>query len=277
MKNTKCKYTYIGKVIYLGILPAMGTYMLLFSMFHTELDSGVILSSESNLLLKITGLVMCATTWFAAFQYWNSFVREFTVQMTAEEIDEYEYDDRYYDPSYNPYAEEQAEFEAAAEAEARDPEGYLQHLEEQLSLDPNTYNREELDSPIKGLCLPFVSEYPKFVSEYPKEEYRDRRCGWGNGYVLISSDHPASGLNYDDEQVPYFECELTFAGQFSTEMLEFCGIDKDIAKDADKYWVFGFDTRHVWNNRVTHDENWVTNEAVQLAAEFKKAFIEGVD
>ena len=80
----------LGKVIYIGILPAMGTYILLFSMFHIELDSGVILSSESNILLKITGLVMCATTWFAAFQYWNFFVREYSIQMDPEEYHAYE-------------------------------------------------------------------------------------------------------------------------------------------------------------------------------------------
>ena len=236
----------IAKVIYLGILPAMGTYMLLFSMFHVELGylyDTVMLSSESDTAFKLVGITMCAVTWFAAFQYWNSFVREFSVQMTEAEIDEYQEYEESYDEGYN------------------EPE-----MEE---VYPPTYDKVELDSPIKGLCLPFVSEYPK-------EEYRDRRSGWGNGYVLISSDHPASGLRYDDELVPYFESELTFAGQFSTEMLESCGIDKDIAEDADKYWVFGFDTMHVWNNRVTHDANWVTSEAVQLAAEFRKGFIEEV-
>ena len=236
----------IAKVIYLGILPAMGTYMLLFSMFHVELGylyDTVMLSSESDTSFKLVGITMCAVTWFAAFQYWNSFVREFSVQMTEAEIDEYQEYEESYDEGYN------------------EPE-----MEE---IYPSTYDKVELDSPIKGLCLPFVSEYPK-------EEYRDRPRGWGNGYVLVSSDHPASGLGYDNELVPYFKSELTFAGQFSTEMLESCGIDKDVAKDADKYWVFGFDTMHVWNNRVTHDANWVTSEAVQLAAEFRKAFIEEV-
>ena len=238
MKNT------IAKVIYLGILPAMGTYMLLFSMFHVELgylyDTGM-LSSESDTAFKLVGIIMCALTWFAAFQYWNSFVREFSVQMTEAEIDEYQE----YEESYN--------------------EGYNEPEMEEVY--PSTYDKVELDSPIKGLCLPFVRKYLK-------EESRYGQCGWGNGYVLISSDHPMSGVHCD--QALYFECELTFGGQFSTEMLELCGINKNIAKDADKYWVFGFDTMHVWNNRVTHDANWVANEAVQLAAEFKKAYVEEV-
>ena len=82
----------IAKVIYLGILPAMGTYILLFSMFHVELGylyDTVMLSSESDTAFKLVSITMCAVTWFAAFQYWNSFVREFTIQMTDEEHDEY--------------------------------------------------------------------------------------------------------------------------------------------------------------------------------------------
>ena len=232
----------IGKVIYLGILPAMGTYMLLFSMFHVELGhlyDTVMLSSESDTAFKLVGITMCAVTWFAAFQYWNSFVREFSVQMTEAEIDEYQE----YEESYN--------------------EGYNEPEMEEIY--PSTYNKVELDSPIKGLCLPFVREYLE-------EESRYGQCGWGNGYVLISSDHPACGLNSDDEQTPYFESELTFAGQFSTEMLELCGIDKDIAKDADKYWVFGFSTMHVWNNSVKNNENWVRSKTVQLAADFNKLY-----
>lgn len=82
----------IAKVIYLGILPAMGTYMLLFSMFHVELGhlyNKVMLSSESDTAFKLVGIIMCTLTWFAAFQYWNLFVREYSVQMTEEEIEEY--------------------------------------------------------------------------------------------------------------------------------------------------------------------------------------------
>ena len=231
----------IGKVIYCYMLPAMGTTLLIIAMFHREMDDSLALSSESDTMLKIMGLMLCASTWFAAFQYWNSFVREFQVVMERDEFDAY--DDP--DPDY-----------------AYGPEPEMEEVY------PPSYDRVELDSPVKGLCLPFVCKY--------LEEDYWRQGGWGNGYVLISSDHPASGLHYDDEQTPYFECELTFAGQFSTEMLELCGIDKDIAKDADKYWVFGFDTGHVWNNPVTHNEDWVRSKAVQLAAEFKKAYVEEV-
>lgn len=234
----------IGKVIYCYMLPAMGTTLLIIAIFNREL-SGPALSPESDTMLKVIGLTLCASTYWAAFMYWNSFVREFQVVMDKDEFDAY---------SEHLYNMQSSDVEPEPEME---------------EVYPPSYGRVELDSPIKGLCLPFVRGYLE-------EEYHLSRCGWGNGYVLISSDHPASGLECDDEQVPYFECELTFAGQFSAEMLELCGIDKDIAKDADKYWVFGFDTGHVWNNPITHNEDWVRSKAVQLAADFKKAFIEEV-
>ena len=74
-----------GKVIYIGVLPAMGTTLLLLALFMQEIS----MVTTNETFLKVFGLMMCATTWFAAFQYWNSFVREFTIQMTAEEIEEY--------------------------------------------------------------------------------------------------------------------------------------------------------------------------------------------
>lgn len=232
----------IGKVIYCYMLPAMGTALLIIAMFHREMDDSIAMSSESDTMLKVTGLILCASTYWAAFMYWNSFVREFQVVMEQDEFDAY------------------AEHLYNMQSSDVEPEPEMEEVY------PVASSRVELDSPIKGLCLPFVCEYT--------ESWQKERGGWGNGYVLISSDHPASGLGYDDEQTPYFEEELTFAGQFSTEMLESCGIDKDIAEDADKYWVFGFDTMHYWNNRVKNDANWVASKAVQLAAEFKKAYVD---
>ena len=41
-------------------------------------------------LMKMFPGTKSLVTWFAAFQYWNSFVREFTVQITEAEIDEYQ-------------------------------------------------------------------------------------------------------------------------------------------------------------------------------------------
>ena len=229
----------IGKVLYCYILPAMGTLLLIISMFHREMDDSIALSSESDTMLKVISLILCASTYWAAFMYWNSFVREFQVVMEQDEFDAY---------SEHLYNMQSSDVEPEPEME---------------EVYPFIYDKVELDSPIKGLCLPFVREYLE-------EESRYGQCGWGNGYVLISSDHPMSGVDCD--QALYFECELTFGGQFSTEMLELCGIDKDIAKDADKYWVFGFDTMHVWNNRVKNNENWVRSKAVELAADLNKLY-----
>ena len=231
----------IGKILYCYVLPTLGTSFLIISMFHRDIDS-VSVSPESDTLILVAALILCASTWFAAFQYWNAFLREY--DMPEDQYVEY-FDSILNDPdSMHDY-----EYGPGPEME---------------ELYPTTYDKVELDSPIKGVCLPFVCEYT--------EDWQKERGGWGNGYVLISSDHPACGLQSEDEQVPCFGEELTFSGQFSQEMLELCGISREIAKDADMYWVFGFDTMHVWNNRVTNNETWVRSRAVELAFKFQNAF-----
>ena len=233
----------IAKVIYLGILPAMGTYMLLFSMFHIELGhlyDTVMLSSESDTAFKLIGIIMCALTWFAAFQYWNSFVREFSVQMTEAEVDEY----KEYEESYD--------------------EGYTKEYDE----DYGEFEKVELNSPIKGLCKPFTVEHCEVWM-------KNARGSWGNGYVLISSDHPWSGRDADYIEHSSLQ-ELTFSGTFSQEGLQEAGFEKEIYENVDKYWVFGFDTLHIYNSSI-NDEDWVRKEAIELASELNKKFIEGVD
>ena len=76
----------LGKVIYIGILPAMGTTLLLIGLFMQEIN----MVTTNETLLKVFVLMMCAMTWFAAFQYWNFFVREYSVQMDPEEYHAYE-------------------------------------------------------------------------------------------------------------------------------------------------------------------------------------------
>jgi hypothetical protein len=66
----------IGKVLYCYVLPTLGTSFLILSMFHRNID-GIAVSPESDTLLQVAALILCATTWFAAFQYWNSFIREY--------------------------------------------------------------------------------------------------------------------------------------------------------------------------------------------------------
>jgi hypothetical protein len=235
----------IAKVVYLGILPAMGTYMLLFSMFHVELGhlyDTVMLSSESDTSFKLVGITMCALTWFAAFQYWNSFVREFTVQMTEAEVDEY----KEYEESYNEGYNEPEEYE---EAEFLDRK------------------KVELDSPIKGLCRPFIVEHCEVWM-------KNSRGSWGNGYVLISSDHPWSGRDADHIKHSSLQ-EITFSGTFSQEGLKEAGFEKEIYENADQYWVFGFDTLHIYNSPI-NNEDWVKREANELADVLRKEFIEEV-
>ena len=187
---------------------------------------------------------MCAVTWFAAFQYWNSFVREFTVQMTEPEIDEYQE----YEESYD--------------------EGYTNTYSIEYDEDYGEFEKVELDSPVKGLCKPFTVEHPeKWMKDY---------CGsWGNGYALISSDHPWSGRHADYIEHSFLQ-ELTFSGTFSQKGLKDAGFEKEIYKNADKYWVFGFDTLHTYNSPI-NNKDWVRREAIELADVLRKQFIEGVD
>ena len=79
----------VGKVIYCYMLPAMGTALLIIAMFHREMDDSIAMSSESDTMLKVIGLTLCASTYWAAFMYWNSFVREFQVVMERDEFDAY--------------------------------------------------------------------------------------------------------------------------------------------------------------------------------------------
>lgn len=235
----------VANVIYLGILPAMGTYILLFSMFHTELDSGVILSSESNILLKITGLVMCATTWFAAFQYWNSFVREFTIQMTEEEHDEYS-----------------VELEYQAMLDSQESQEHWDETEQEMANRYRNPEKVQIDSYLKGVCQYFIVEHTAAMKTVCNS--------WGNGYVIISSDHPCCGFNEDMVAIDGFHHEITFAGTYSAEGLINAGIDSSIANDSDQYWVFGFDTLHSYNNS-SHDKVWVRDQAIKLESALQKA------
>tara|TARA_R110000744_G_scaffold33879_5_gene79360 strand:- start:759 stop:1448 length:690 start_codon:yes stop_codon:yes gene_type:complete len=225
----------LGKVIYIGVLPAMGTTLLLLALFMQEIS----MVTTNETFLKVFGLMMCATTWFAAFQYWNSFVREFTIQMTEPEIDEYqEYAEGYYEGYNEP---EEAEF-----------------------LDRK---KVELNSPDKGICRPFTVEHPSLWM-------KNSRDSWGNGYVIISSEHPWSGRDADHIEHSSLQ-EITFSGTFSQEGLKDAGFEKEIYENADQYWVFGFDTLHSYNSSI-NDENWVREQAIELADALQKEVIKEV-
>lgn len=233
----------LGKVIYIGVLPAMGTTLLLLALFMQEIS----MVTTNETFLKVFALTMCATTWFAAFQYWNSFVREFSVQMTEPEINEY----KEYEESYD--------------------EGYTKEYDEDYGENGCSirisFEKVEFDSPIKGLCRPFILEHSTHWM-------KDSRGSWGNGYVLISSDHPWSGKEADYLEHTSMQ-EITFSGVFGKAGLEEAGFEKEIYENADKYWVFGFDTMHSYNSS-TNDKDWVGAEAIKLASDFKKEYVEEV-
>ena len=98
----------IGRILYCYVLPAMGTALLILAMFHRELG-GVAVRPESDTLLKIMALTLCACTYCAAFMYWNSFVREFqTVVKEADYMDKYH---EWYEGLQKKYADQIAKLE----------------------------------------------------------------------------------------------------------------------------------------------------------------------
>ena len=213
----------------------MGTVLLFLALFMQEIG----MNSTNDTLLKVFALTLCITTWFAAFQYWNSFIREFSVQMTKAEVNEYkEYEESYY-------------------------EGYNEDYDEGY----NEPEKVELDSPVKRVCKPFTVEHPE-------KWMKDAQGSWGNGYVLISSDHPWSGRDADHIEHSSLQ-EITFSGTFGKDTLQYAGFEKEIYENADQYWVFGFDTMHIYNSPINNKE-WVRKESIQLADAFGKEFIEGV-
>jgi hypothetical protein len=151
-----------------------------------------------------------------------------------------------------------------------------EHWDFEESYNPYNSERVQLESYLKGVCQ-------HFIVEHPKKWMKDSRGSWGNGYVIISSDHPCCGLSEEMVAIDGFHQEITFAGTYSAEGLFNAGIDSSIADDSDQYWVFGFDTLHSYNNS-SHDKVWVRDQAIKLESALQKALdqeyknvMEGVD
>lgn len=77
-----------------------------------------------------------------------------------------------------------------------------------------------------------------------------RTCGWGCGYVHIPKDHPILINIIDIDWSDY----LTPEG--CPEEITYSEWDKE-----QKYYVIGFDTAHSYNDSVTHNEIYVTEQA----------------
>ena len=87
--------------------------------------------------------------------------------------------------------------------------------------------------------------------------------GWGNGYVALPPEHPYYLKDYDDIPVDVHG-GLTFgslARRFKWEEIQ------DIPDD---YYIIGFDTAHLGDNRTIWTEQDVITETLNLKEQLEK-------
>ena len=106
--------------------------------------------------------------------------------------------------------------------------------------------------------------------------------GWGNGYVLLPSNHPLYGVDYDSIAVDVHG-GLTFSDNFNTRFLEWIEnreIDGDVTRENfekfDNYWMIGFDTGHSGDGLDTCPKSYVMNETNNLLEQCLSDDIEGM-
>jgi hypothetical protein len=167
------------------------------------------------------------------------------------------------------------ELEHQAWLDSQESQEHWDETEQEMANRYKNPEKVQLDSYYKAVCRHFIVEHT--------DNMKTVCDSWGNGYVIISSDHPYCGFNEDMAAIDGFHHEITFAGTYSTEGLLNAGIDSSIANDSDQYWVFGFDTLHAYNNS-SHDKEWVRVQAIKLETILQKALdqeykdvMEGVD
>lgn len=87
--------------------------------------------------------------------------------------------------------------------------------------------------------------------------------GWGNGYVAVPPKNPFHNVSADEiiSMLPTHVEEITFAG--SAEYYVNAGIVEPAYKD---WWVFGFDTNHLNDNKSIQNAHFVA-EATELLHE----------
>lgn len=75
--------------------------------------------------------------------------------------------------------------------------------------------------------------------------------GWGNGYVLLPTNHPFYGIDYDDINVRVHG-GLTYGQKFDSSnffnqikgLKYFGDLTEENCKKFEGYWMIGFDTAH---------------------------------
>lgn len=121
--------------------------------------------------------------------------------------------------------------------------------------------------------LSLLKEYPSILT-----------FGWGNGYVLLPTNHPLHGIPYDDIHGIRVHGGLTYGRFFNSESfsewIEGLEIDGDLTRDnyknLDGYWMIGFDTNHYGDDIETCSKEYVKLQAEKLMHQCLDDKIEGV-
>lgn len=107
---------------------------------------------------------------------------------------------------------------------------------------------------------------------YETNHYEHDDCGYANGYVAIPPSHPMHGKKHGDVSIDVHG-GLTFSKPMDyvkyvfkdTECLGFDSLD-EIPND---YWVFGFDTMHLYDNYRDEDRDYCVWETEKMVDQFK--------
>ena len=91
--------------------------------------------------------------------------------------------------------------------------------------------------------------------------------GWGNGYVVLSKEHPLNGVYYDDIDVSVHG-GLTFSEYGKNINSDKYFTKPDFIKDDD--WIVGFDTCHWGDNKDNWTEEAVLAETIRLKEQLER-------
>jgi len=109
--------------------------------------------------------------------------------------------------------------------------------------------------------------------------------GWGNGYILLPTNHPLYEVSYDDMNTISVHGGLTYGRFFDsdsflnwTEGLEIDGdVTKENYKKFNNYWIVGFDTSHYGDNKENCTKKYVTMQTEEFIEQFLDSDIEGIN
>lgn len=106
---------------------------------------------------------------------------------------------------------------------------------------------------------------------WPESVKELMEMGWGNGYVLIPSDHPYYGLHYD--QIPLsVHGGLTYSDAANDSPSQVADWPEFTLEEKEG-WVVGFDTAHYDDSLAKWPKEKVMEEAENLKRQLEEAYV----